>query len=229
MKIRKIIRLILVTSIPFVSTLILNGCVAASSYYSARTLEANKLALGFGADDIIMKDSQTSLERIGISKDLPFAPSIGLVYGLPYRLETGLRWYPPRFFEISLREQINSRTFKSFDCSLDISYAGLIDIYSYLKYGATISKNINGFEPYFHYYFYNMTGRMKSLSGVSSLDGFITNISKEIINNSHTVGFGIGIPFNSVEFFPTVDYQYYNNDISIGLWQFGIGIRIYTN
>jgi hypothetical protein len=226
--IKKISKRILIISIPFFTVFILNGCVAASSYYSARTLETNKFAVGLGADDIVLKDSKTSSASIGISKDLPFAPSVGLAYGLPLRLETGLRWYPPRFLEFSLREQINPRTFDPFDCSLDLSYAGLVDAYSYLKYGATISKNINGFEPYIHYYFYSMTGKMTSFAE-GDLDGFITDISKEIINNSRTAGFGIGIPFKSVEFFPTVDYQYYNNDLSIGLWQFGIGLRIYTN
>lgn len=225
---KKIAKSFLLISIPFISLTTLSGCVASSSYYSARTLETNKFALSAGADDIILKDSKASSATIGISKDLPFAPSVGIAYGLPFRLETGLRWYPPRFLEVSLREQINPKTFEPFDCSIDLSYAGLIDAYSYIKYGATVSKNISGFEPYFHYYFYSMTGNMKGLTG-SDLAGFITNISKNIINNSRTVGFGIGILYKKIEFYPTVDYQYYNNDVSIGIWQVGIGLRIYTN
>jgi hypothetical protein len=124
-------------------TLSLCGCVASGSYYSARTIEPNKFALGFGADDIILKDSKTSSSSIGISKDLPFAPSIGFVYGLPLNLETGFRWYPVRFVEASLKEQVNPKTFNLVDGSIDLSYAGLIGEYSYIKYGATISKNIN--------------------------------------------------------------------------------------
>ena len=204
------------------------GCVASSSYYTGRTLEKNKFAFGFGADDILMKDSKSSSSSVGISKSLPFAPSLEVALGLPLRLEAGLRWYPTRFLEGTLREQLNPRDFNLFDCSLDVSYAGLIGAYSYLKYGATISKNIHEFEPFFHYYFYHSTGKMKSLTN-SSLDGFITNLSTELINNSHTVGFGIGLPLHKVKFYPTIDYQYYNNDLSLGIWQFGIGIRVFTN
>ncbi len=75
----------------------LSGCTASSNFYSARTLEENKFAVSFGADDIVTKSSGSSSENIGISKDLPFAPSVGIIYGLPFRLETGLRWYPIRF------------------------------------------------------------------------------------------------------------------------------------
>jgi hypothetical protein len=225
---KKILTCFLVISVIFISLFTFNGCVAASSYYSAKTLETNKFALAVGADDIILKNSKASSASIGISKDLPFAPSIGMAYGLPFRFETGLRWYPPRFVEISLRDQVTPITFEPFDFSIDLSYAGLIDAYSYIKYGATISRNIYGFEPFFHYYFYNMTGKMKGLA-TGDLDGFITNISKYLINNSRTVGFGIGIPYKKLEFFPTVDYQYYDNDLSIGVWQVGIGLRVYTN
>ena len=77
----------------------LTGCVASSCFYNSRTLEQNKFAFAFGADDIALKSSNTSSASIGISKDVPFAPSIGFAYGLPLRLETDLRWYPVRFLE----------------------------------------------------------------------------------------------------------------------------------
>jgi len=73
-----------------------------------------------------------------------------------------------------------------------------------------------------------MTGRMKELTE-TQIEGIITNISKELINNSRTIGFGIGVPYKKIEFYPSVDYQYYNNDLSIGIWQFGIGLRLFTN
>jgi hypothetical protein len=209
-------------------TLSLCGCVASSSYYSARTLDQNKFALGFGADDIILKESKNLSGSVGISKDLPFAPSIGFAYGLPLNLETGLRWYPARFLEASLREQVNPKSFDLFDGSIDFSYAGLLGGYSYIKYGATISKNIDNFEPFVHYSFYQMTGHMTGVTS-GSLDGFISNLTSDLINNSRTLGFGIGLPFHKVKFFPEVDYQYYGNNLPDGLWHFGIGLRIYTN
>ncbi len=209
--------------------IVLDGCTASSNFYSARTLEENKFAVSFGADDIVTKSSGSSSENIGISKDLPFAPSVGIFYGLPYRLETGLRWYPIRFLEGSLREQLNPRSFNTFDASINLSYAGLIGVYSYLKYGATISKNINEFEPFIYYSFYHTMGNMTGLTGSSGLDGFITNLSSDIINNSRTIGFGIGLPLGKTKFYPEVDYDYYENNITNGIWHFGVGLRLYTN
>ena len=204
------------------------GCVASSSYYSARTLEENKLALSFSADDIIIKDSKSSSTQIGISKNLPFAPSLGLAYGLPFRLETALRWYPPEFVEFTLRDQINPATFDIFDGSIDVSYASLINAYSYIKYGATISKSVNNYEPFVHYYFYHTVGTMTG-SNSGSLDGFITDLTSDIINNSRIVGFGVGVPVSKLKFYPEIDYQYFGNDLSSGLWHVGIGLRIFTN
>ncbi len=115
-----------------------------------------------------------------------------------------------------------------FDASVDFNYAGLIGAYSYIKYGATVSKNIHEFEPFVHYYLYHSVGKMVG-SGSDSFDGFISNLTTEFINNSRTVGFGIGIPISKIKLFPEADYQYFNNSIANGLWHFGIGMRIYTN
>ncbi len=206
----------------------INGCVASSSYYTARTLEKNKLALGFSADDILIKSSNSSGIQVGISKDLPFAPSIGFAYGLPLRLETGLRWYPPKFIEATLREQVNPRTFDEFDFSINFSFATLLGAYSYVKYGATISKKIDMLEPFLHYSFYHTVGDLK-MSGDNSFDGFINDLTSNLINNSRTIGFGLGIQVKKVEFFPEADYQYFDNNMSYGLWHLGIGLHLYTN
>ncbi len=112
---------------------------------------------------------------------------------------------------------------------MNLSYAGLIGVYSYLKYGATISKNINEFEPFIYYSFYHTMGNMTDLTGSSSLDAFMTNLSSDIINISRTIGFGIGLPLGKTKFFPEFDYDYYGNDISTGIWHIGVGLRLYTN
>ncbi len=93
----------------FILTIIFSGCVASSSYYSGRTLEKSKFALSASADDIIIKDVKSSNTSIGISKDLPFAPSVGFAVGLPLQIETGVRWYLPKFIELSLRDQVTPR------------------------------------------------------------------------------------------------------------------------
>ena len=222
-----IINLILI-SVSIILPLSLTGCVASSSYYSARTLEQDKFAIGVAADDIVLGASNPGNLRVGISKDLPFAPSLSMAYGLPLGFETGLRWYPVSFLELSLRDQLNPRDFRAFDFSLDFSYAGLIGSYSYIKAGASISRDIDGFEPFLHYYFYHTVGKMRSTSD-NAFEGFITNLTGELINDTRTIGFGIAVPAGSIKFFPEADYQYFQGHINSGIWHAGIGVRIYTN
>ena len=64
---------------------------------------------------------------------------------------------------------------------------------------------------------------------LAALGGFISNITEEVINNSRTIGFGIGVPVKGLKFYPTIDCQYYGNNLSVGIWRFGIGLRLYTN
>ncbi|HVO75533.1 MAG TPA: hypothetical protein VMT35_16000 [Ignavibacteriaceae bacterium] len=208
----------------FVLLMVLNiySCAPSSNFYSGRTLEENKLAITAGADDIILKSNENSLT---ISKDSPFAPSVGAAYGLPLRLEAGLRWYMPRVLEVSLREQVNPRDFEIFDGSFNFTFGHVFEGYSYLRYGISLSKNINEFEPSLHYSFYSFVGATES----DFADSFISGATKEFINKNRVIGFGLGIPVRGIKFFPEVDYQYYNNNFSSGLWHFGIGVRIYTN
>lgn len=198
------------------------GCATSSNFYSAKTLDENKFALTFGADDILIKSSDKSLT---VSKDEPLVPSLGAVYGLPFRLESSLRWYPPRLLEISLRKQVNPRSFNLFDGSINFSYGYFFNHYSYLKYGVSISKDIHEFEPYVHYSFYHF---ISATEGDFS-DSFISGAIEEFINANRTIGLGIGLPVKKLKFYPEVDYQYFNNNLSNGLWHFGIGVRICTN
>ena len=202
--------------------LMICGCATSSNFYSAKTLDENKFAITFGADDILIKSSDKSLT---VSKDAPLVPSLGAAYGLPFRLETGLRWYPPRLLEISLREQVNPPSFNLFDGSINLSYGYFFSHYSYLKYGISISKDIHEFEPYVHYSFYHF---ISATEGDFS-DSFISGAIEEFINANRTIGLGIGLPVKKLKFYPEVDYQYFNNNLSNGLWHFGIGVRICTN
>ncbi|HOV99158.1 MAG TPA: hypothetical protein PK595_06265 [Bacteroidota bacterium] len=199
------------------------GCVATSNYYSGRTLEKNKLLVGVGADEIAIISTN---KDITVSRDSPFMPSIMFAYGLPLRLEAGLRYSPTHFLEGTLREQLNPRSFDIFDCSLNLSYAALIGGYSYLKYGATVSKNLKGFEPYVHYASYHFMGATKD----DFVDSFISSMTDEFFNNNHSIGCGIIIPLiQGARICPEANYQYYGNRLSDGLWHFGIAIRIQTN
>jgi hypothetical protein len=200
----------------------LYGCVTSSNFYTGRTLEEKKFSIGIGADDIILKSSE---ESISISKKKPMTPSISLAYGLPWRLEVSLRYFPTHFIESTLRGQINPQSFDIFDCSLNLSYAALIGGYSYLKYGISVSKNIQEFEPYIHYANYHYMGAAKG----DFSDSFLSNVTDDFINHNHSIGFGIALPLRKAKLYPEVNYQYFGNTLRGGLWHFGIGIRIYTN
>ncbi len=206
--------------IPFVT--LLCGCVASSNFHTGRTLEETKIALAFGADDIITKSNDKYLT---ISKGRPCVLSFGLAYGLPFRFETALRYYPTEFLEASLRYQINPRSFTIFDCSLNCSYARFFGGYSYLKYGISISKNIHEYEPYIHYSFYHKVGSTEGdFSG-----GFISGLTGILIDNSLSIGLGVALPFHTAKILPEIDYQYFGTNVSHGIWHFGIGFRTIVN
>lgn len=201
---------------------LLVGCVSTSNYHTGRTLEENTFSFGFGADDIVTKSASPAIE---IVKDDPVTPSVMLSYGLPLRFETGVRYFPPRFLEVSLRHQVNPREFDIIDGSVNLTYAHLFGGYSYFKYGATVSKNIHEFEPYLHYSFYKFAGADKGDFSSSFSSGY----TDDVINSNRSIGFGIAIPLKKAKFFPEVDYQYFGGKLKDGLWHFGVGFRVFTN
>ncbi|MCL4510685.1 MAG: hypothetical protein M1470_06395 [Bacteroidetes bacterium] len=144
----KLRRILIVCTLLAVLMLTLSGCMATSTFYTARTLDQGKFAPGFGADDIFVKSTDNS---VTVSKGSPFVPSFLFAYGLPLRLEADARFVIPRLLEVSLRDQINPRSFELFDFSPDITFGDLFGGYTYLRYGTSLSKDIGSFEPYIHY------------------------------------------------------------------------------
>ncbi|MFZ1082000.1 MAG: hypothetical protein WAO19_08745 [Candidatus Kryptoniota bacterium] len=196
----------------------LSGCMATSSFYTGRTLDQGKFSPGIGADDILIKSTDNS---VSYSTSVAFVPSFLFAYGLPLRLEADARFVIPRLLEVSLRDQINPRSFELFDFAPDITIGDLFGGYTYLRYGASLSKNIGGFEPFVHYSFYHF---MEATSSDIS-NSFVSATVSEITNNDRAIGAGIGIPLGALKLYPEFDYQYFGNDLKWGIWSFGIGIR----
>lgn len=210
----------------FIGALILlisNGCIVTSNYYTGRTLEEKKFALTLCADDIIFKENNPSLK---MHKKWPLAPSVMLSYGLPFRLETTLHCAPPGYAEGGLRYQVNPRSFDLMDCSVNMHYSYVIDEYSYLKYGITVSKMISNIEPYVHYSMYHFMHTQENNEEDFVLE-ITKDFTKEFINISRSVGFGIGIPIKNGMLFPEVNYEY--RSAKNGFFHFGIGIRASRN
>ena len=203
-------------------SVIFSGCVVTSNYYTGQTMEEKKLAFAIAADDIIIKSEDKSVE---VKKSKLFTPSIIVSYGLPFRFETSLRYIPTKFFDGALRYQVNPRSFDILDCSLNMHYGILLNSYSYLKYGITVSKNINGFEPYVNYFAYKFIGA----NGIDVSDGYMSGVTEKFINDNQSIGFGIGIPLRKAKIYPEISYQYYANGFGNGLIHFGIGFRVFGN
>ncbi len=209
--------------IALLSAFFLCGCVASSNFYSGRTLEEGKYSIGVGADDIAMKSSDNSLS---VSKNSPFVPSVGGAYGLPWRFEIGMRYYLVNLLGLSLRHQVNPRSFDLVDLSLNLQYDLRFGQYSDLRYGATLSKNIHEFEPYVHYTAYHFIG---STTDVLQ-DSFISGVAETFVNQNRLIGLGVALPLQKkAKIYPEVNYQYFGGDLSHGLWHFGIGFRFFPN
>jgi len=193
------------------------GCVSSSNYYSGKTLEEGEHTINLYLDHVEFDKPDKTL---GVARYLMFAPSIGVSFGLPARLEAILRYSPIYLFDVALREQLNPRDFEDFDISVNVDYGHFIKWYSYLKYGATLSKDFKGIEPYIHYNFYSFVGDKKDNSS-----DFVDNTADNFLDCNRIAGFGIGIRLGKKKILPEVDYQYMSNAPKDGWWRFGIGFN----
>lgn len=193
------------------------GCIATTSYFTGKTLEKGKIALSPGLDNLVIKSTDKNIE---IEKPV-FTPSFGAAIGLPARFECGIRWFYVQTFEGILRWEATPNSFNNIlDLSLNFIYGYYIEEYSYLKYGLTVSKDIYGFEPFIHYYQYHF---------LESKDRIYKELFSEVIDINRNIGFGIAVPFSHAKLYPEMNYQFFNNDFSNGLYYFNLGIRANLN
>jgi hypothetical protein len=210
------------SALSVLGAILLSGCAVSSNFYSGRTLEERKFAFGFGLDDLAIKSTEQSLT---VTKKVPFVPSIVGAYGLPWRFELGARYYLPNLLGVSLRHQVNPRSFDMADLSLNLQYDGCFGRYSDLRYGLTLSKNINEFEPYVHY-----TGYHFLSFSPDAFDGrFISGVVATFVNGNRCIGVGIGLPIKKAKIYPEVNYQYFGGDVRHGLLHVGVGLRVFPN
>lgn len=203
----------------FMFGILFAGCMAGDTFYTGRTLRPGKFSPGFGAQDLLLKSTIPSASH---STNLSIVPSFLFRLGLPLRFESDAQFIPPAFIQVSLRDQINPRSFRLFDFAPEATFGDLFHVFSYMRYGATVSRDVGGFEPYVHYSIYEFlhyTGTDFSNNGLLSIP------ISSLINNDRVIGLGVGIPLGGFELYPEVDYQYFRNDPRSGVYSFGIGIR----
>ena len=193
-----------------VFSVILFRC-ATTNYYTAQTLDQGQTVLTPGVDNLLLIVDNEGI----IKKDFSFSPSLGIATGLPFRFETGIRSYFPYVLEANLRQQINPRTFKHFDISINGHMGVFIsnELRSlsdpYFKYGLTLSKETGSVQPFISYYL-NTNYAFK-------------NETEKAINYS-IVCFGIAFKHNQDLVIPEFNYYKSANGIK-GILSFGIGIR----
>jgi hypothetical protein len=208
-------------SIVLLSIIFISGCLITPHYYSGKTLKPGKKSLTFAANSIIIGSNH---DGINIEDDnITISPQVGLTYGLPYRFEMGVQYFPPQLLEARLRWQINPENFKYFDASLDGTF-GKASYLEYFKYGVTISKDIMFFAPYV-YYSKNNVQSVKNESD-DSFQGFVNDLFAEIFNISSDVGFGIAINLpHGATLYPEINYQIYDNNFEEGIFSIGAALR----
>jgi len=186
------------------------GCVT-TNYYTGRTLEQGETVLTPGVDNLIWIEKDEGV----VEKDISFSISFGVATGLPWRFETGIRGYFPYIYEANLRHQINPRSFEWFDISanfhMGVVFSEDFDELSspYYKFGLTLSKEIERFQPYISYYI-NPNYRSQS--------------DWDDISEYSIICFGLAIPFKNDLIFPECNY-YTSNHGENGFFTFGIGLR----
>ncbi|MDZ7340447.1 MAG: hypothetical protein ONB27_03750 [candidate division KSB1 bacterium] len=136
----------------FLLPLLFLVCIATTNYYTARTLNRGEKVFTPGWDNLLL----VGLGDKDDGKRWRFflTPSLGLAVGVGSRVETGLRWYFPYLFEGALRMQLNPPSFRAFDVSANCHVVGPFLMPPLLKYGATISREIRGSQPFLSYYQY---------------------------------------------------------------------------
>jgi len=198
------------TLIIFTFSLTLINC-ATTNYYTAQTLEKGQTVFTPGIDNLFLFVDDEGI----VDKKLTFSPSFGIATGLPFRFETGIRAYFPYVLEANLRHQINPRTFKLFDLSIN-GHMGIIfaDEYKsfsdpYYKYGMTLSKEIGIVQPFISYYLNK---------------NYAFRDETDIATNYSIICFGLAFSRGPDLIIPEFNY-YKDANSETGIISFGIGIR----
>ena len=180
----------------------LSGCMSVSNYYTGKVLPENDYSLSIIANKSTIDD-----------EDIIVSPAVDFAYGLPYDFEMGFKYTPISLFETYLRYQITPKEFRVFDCSANLHYGQNLIVPGYIKYGITLSKEMEIVEPYVHYSFY------RNLSKPNEENIKLTSD----VNNS--VGFGISIQVKKIKIMPEINWQYSTKDIKQNITHFGVAIK----
>jgi len=198
----------------------LTGCFATSNYYTGKTAEEGEKVLTAGFDNIVIQDTETGETA---KRDMPFTPTFGLAFGLPLRFELGLRWYFLRTLEADLRWQATPISYKPFNLSLNL-HAGLWELHTqYMKYGATISKQLGKFEPALSFFEYEYRGSFDLEEGLFGEGSHDFRVKTRVLS----LGLAYHVPHAIL--IPEANYQYSPGHFGPGVIYYGLGIRILIN
>lgn len=190
-------------------SLLMFSCIATTNYYTARTLNRGETVFTPGWDNLLLVSCADEDE--GKRWHFFLTPSLGLAAGVGYRMETGLRWYFPYVFDATFRVQLTPRSFRAFDLSVNGHVVGPFLMPPLFKYGATLSKEIRGWQPFLSYYqYYPMRDR----------DGW------DDFKTLPVLCFGLAIPFKQQLIIPEINYQFEADEFSRGYFLCSLGFRM---
>ena len=186
------------------------GCIT-TNYYTGQTLEEGETVVTPGLDNLVWITEDEGV----VEKNLAFSISFGVATGLPWRLEAGIRGYFPYTYEANIRHQINPRSFDWFDLSANfhvgVTFTEEFEDISppYYKYGITLSKEIDGFQPFVSYYWNK---------------SYLVRKDSDDFSDYSIICFGLAIPFRDDLIIPECNY-YTSKYGDKGFFTFGIGLR----
>lgn len=177
------------------------------NYYTGCTLENKQAVTTAGIDNLAWYVD----DQLRFDKEMPFTINMGYFRGFPWRFEGGLRYFFPYEIETIVRHQLNPRSFKYFNASINLHSIRFVGLQSkmilsqpYYKYGLTISKELGSIHPYISLYHYDTSDLTDK-------------------NLTSTLSFGIQIPHKESWIYPEINY--YGVNSKYGFMTFGIGVR----
>ncbi|HMA62313.1 MAG TPA: hypothetical protein VKP78_06640 [bacterium] len=188
-------------------TLIIHQCAMTNPAFTGNTLDKGDAILTPCIDYIMFGDE----EEI----DFGFYPSLGAAYGLPWRFEAGLQYYPTRALRSSLRWQITPEKIKKFKLGLSVDNFSMI-------------THKDGLIPSY-YSVYGLTGSYQYKQILPFVNLSYNNWLENVMLDERFLSGGIGVGFQLFDkkdpliFIPEVIFGWTEEEWNV---TFGVGFRV---
>ena len=187
--------------------LIIHQCAMTNPAFTGNTLDKGDAILTPCIDYIMFGDE----EEINFG----FYPSLGGAYGLPWRLEAGIQYYPTRVLKSSLRWQITPEKMKKFKLGASV------DNFSMLSHNGEFIPS--------YYGVYGLTGSYQYKRILPFVNLSYNKWLENMMLDEHFWGGGIGMGIQLFDkndpliFIPEMIFGWADNEWSVN---FSVGFRV---